>query len=113
MAWLPKTHGIRVDSSIMVSTWRHIRAILLLPFMATVVIPAGIIYDGDVDTLGLWELVPVTRFVLPSIGLLIVGLGLFLMVATISLFVFVGEGHPGIRLASSWSRESIAMYAIP
>lgn len=73
-------------------TWKHLRAILLLPFMVTVVIPCLVLWLTGPDTLGLWESAPATRFALPVVGLLFVGLGLVLLVATIRLFVTVGKG---------------------
>lgn len=70
---------------------KHFRAILLLPFMVTVVIPATILALTGFDTFDLWQSVApaVTLLVL---GLLVIGLGLTLMVATIRLFVTVGRG---------------------
>jgi protein-S-isoprenylcysteine O-methyltransferase Ste14 len=73
-------------------TWQHLRAILLLPFMVTVVIPCLVLWLTGPDTLGPWESAPATRFALPVVGLLFVGLGLVLLVATIRLFVTVGKG---------------------
>jgi protein-S-isoprenylcysteine O-methyltransferase Ste14 len=72
--------------------WQHLRAILLLPFMATVVIPAVILYLTGLDSLDLWQTLPATRFVLPVFSLLFIGIGLVLMVATIRLFATVGKG---------------------
>jgi hypothetical protein len=46
-------------------TWKHIRAILLLPFIVTVVIPGTILQLMGPDTLGLWQLAPATRVGLP------------------------------------------------
>jgi protein-S-isoprenylcysteine O-methyltransferase Ste14 len=73
-------------------TWKHLRAILLLPFMVAVVIPGVVLWLTGPDTLGLWQSAPATRVGLPALGLLVIGLGLTLMVATIRLFVTVGEG---------------------
>ena len=73
-------------------TWKHVRAILLLPFMVTVVIPGVILWLTGSDTLGLWQSAPATRVTLPFIGCLFVCLGLVLMAATIRLFVVVGKG---------------------
>ena len=49
-------------------TSKHIRAVLLLPFMATIVIPALLLYFGGTDTLGFGEIAPATRIILPVIG---------------------------------------------
>lgn len=73
-------------------TWKHLRAILLLPFMVTVVIPGLLLFPGDWDTLDLWERVPLSRFALPLTGLLSIATGLVLMVSTIRLFAGAGEG---------------------
>ena len=73
-------------------TWKHLRAILLLPGMVTVVIPAGLLYLTGLDTLDLWQSSSATRVAVPALGLLLIGLGLTLMVATIRLFVVVGQG---------------------
>jgi protein-S-isoprenylcysteine O-methyltransferase Ste14 len=73
-------------------TWKHLRAILLLPFVVAVVIPGTILWLTGPDTLGLWQSAPATRVALPALGLLLIGLGLMLMVATIRLFVTVGQG---------------------
>ena len=72
--------------------WKHLRAILLLPGMVLLVIPGLILWRGGFDTLGLWQSVPASRVILPIIGVICVGLGLLLMVATIRLFATVGKG---------------------
>lgn len=74
------------------TVWHHLRAILLLPFTATVVIPGLILWLTGPDTLDLWQSVPATRVGLPVLGLALIGLGLVLLVATIRLFVTVGRG---------------------
>jgi len=73
-------------------TWKHIRAILFLPFIATVAIPGVIVYFGGADTSGFWASAPATRVILPVIGAALIVLGLTLMVATIRLFVTIGKG---------------------
>jgi len=72
--------------------WKHIRAIILLPGMVTIVIPATILWPAGTDSFGLWRSVPALRVVLPVIGGICICLGLLLMVATIRLFVTVGKG---------------------
>jgi protein-S-isoprenylcysteine O-methyltransferase Ste14 len=74
--------------------WRHLRAILLLPVTGTVVIPGTILLLTGPDTLGLWQSTPATRVALLIVGLLFIVLGLVLVVATIRLFVTVGQGTP-------------------
>ena len=71
---------------------QHIRAVLLLPSMVTVVIPGALLYFFGVDSFGLWQSAPATRFVLPVIGVVLILAGLTLMVSTIRLFVTVGKG---------------------
>jgi hypothetical protein len=44
------------------------------------------------DTFGLWQSLPETRFVLPVLGIVFILPGLVLIVATIRLFVTVGQG---------------------
>ena len=72
--------------------WKHLRAIILLPGVVTIVIPTTILWRGGIDTLGLWRSVPASRFVLPMIGATFLCLGILLMVATIRLFATVGKG---------------------
>lgn len=72
--------------------WKHLRAILLLPGVVTVVIPGTAIYLAGVDTFGLWQSIPALRVALPILGTGFICLGLTLMVATIRLFVSVGKG---------------------
>lgn len=72
--------------------WKHVRAILLLPFTVAVVIPSVILWLTGPDTLGLWQSVPATRVALPVLGGALVCLGLVLVVATIRLFMTVGQG---------------------
>mgnify|MGYP000294715986 CR=1 FL=1 len=71
--------------------FRHILAILLLPGMVTVVIPALILFTSGVINIG-WSWSPPLSFIPPIIGLIFIGLGLFFMVQTIALFVTVGKG---------------------
>ena len=72
--------------------WKHLRAVLLLPFMVAVVIPGVILWLTGPDTLGLWQSAPATLLALPVLGGVLICLGLVLMVATIRLFVTVGQG---------------------
>jgi protein-S-isoprenylcysteine O-methyltransferase Ste14 len=75
-----------------VATWKHLRAILLLPFMVTVVIPGVILWLTGPDTLEVWQSALAIRVGLPILGGALICLGLVLMVATIRLFVSVGKG---------------------
>ncbi len=74
------------------SVGRHLRAILVLPFVVAVVVPAVILAVTGFDTLDLWQSALSTRIALPVVGVVFIGLGLGLMVATIRLFVMVGKG---------------------
>lgn len=65
------------------SVWRQLRAVLLLPFTVTVVLPALIVWgSGGVDV----DLVPAL------LGSALIALGLALVVWTVWLFVTVGQG---------------------
>src|SRR5579859_650875 len=75
-----------------VETWKHLRAILLLPFVGMVMVPGTILYRSGADTFGVWQSFPATQVALPVLGLLAICLGLVLLVATIRLFVTVGKG---------------------
>ena len=75
--------------AISMATWKHLRAILLLPGTVTIVIPAVILYFAGIHV----RLFPSPwNFVLPASGLLLMLLGLALMAVTIRLFVTVGKG---------------------
>ena len=63
------------------AAWKHLRAILLLPGMVTVVIPATILYCTGIRQP--WSMVLGSVFIL---------LGLALMVSTNRLFTTVGHG---------------------
>ena len=65
------------------NVWKQLRAILLLPGIVTVAIPAIIIYSTGMNT---------SNIVLPIIGSVFVLLGLILMAWTIQLFLTVGKG---------------------
>jgi len=73
--------------------WKHLRAILL-PVTGAVVIPGFILWLTGPDALGLWQSAPAARVGLAILGGVLVCLGLVLMVATIRLFVTVGQGTP-------------------
>jgi protein-S-isoprenylcysteine O-methyltransferase Ste14 len=69
------------------SIWKHIRAILLLPGMVTIVIPATILHFS-----GMHGLSPPWNFVLPVTGSILVLVGLTLVAWTVRLFITVGKG---------------------
>ncbi len=70
---------------------KHFRAILLLPFMVTVVIPVTILWLSGPDAFGLWQSV-LARVGRPVLGGVLICQGLVLLVATNRLFVTVGNG---------------------
>ena len=72
--------------------WKHVRAVLLLPGIVLVVIPATIIYRNGADTFGLWQSAPAIRIVLALVGVGFAVGGLILMVSTNRLFATVGQG---------------------
>src|SRR5581483_11538139 len=56
------------------------------------VVPATILLVAGPDTFDFWQSYPATRVALPVLGGACICLGLVLMVATIRLFVTVGQG---------------------
>jgi protein-S-isoprenylcysteine O-methyltransferase Ste14 len=72
--------------------WKHLRAILLLPGMVLVVIPATLLWLAGLGSFHLWQSFPASRLILSIIGIICICLGLALMIATIRLFVMVGKG---------------------
>ena len=71
---------------------RHIRAILALPFVVTIIVPSILLYTNGLDTFDLWRSIPATRFLMPIAGGLLTAAGLALMVVTIGLFARLGRG---------------------
>ena len=80
------------------NAWKQLRAILLLPGMVTVVIPATILYFTGIG----WPPSP-WNIVLPVIGSVFIFLGLSLMVWTIDFSPRLGKAPwlPGTRRRSS------------
>ena len=70
--------------------WRVARAILPLPFVATVVVPALIVAVGDGSTAGT-STAPRERVAIVA-GVALIAVGLALFVATVRLFASVGRG---------------------
>ena len=87
------------------NTWKQLRAILLLPGMVTVVIPATILYFTGIAAVE-------HRLLIGSVFIL---LGLVLMVWTNRLFATVGHGTlaPGTRRRSSSCVAFTGTSAIP
>lgn len=70
---------------------KHVRAVLLLPFMVTVVIPALLIRFTSAANIGWGLAVPLSA--LPMlVGVLLIAAGLWLVMQTVRLFAKVGQG---------------------
>jgi protein-S-isoprenylcysteine O-methyltransferase Ste14 len=65
-----------------VSVWRHARALVLLPGMVTAIVPAILVWPTGADI----------TFPLALPGTLLIGLGLFFVVWTVSLLATTGRG---------------------
>lgn len=71
--------------------WNHVKAVILLPFMVTVVIPSMILYSTGVGGIALHRPAPWNiLMVAGAIFCLAVGLALF--VTTVRLFAQIGKG---------------------
>jgi protein-S-isoprenylcysteine O-methyltransferase Ste14 len=66
-----------------VSVWRHVRAIGILPFVVTVVVPGLVVWREGAD---------VAAWPLALLGVVLIGLGLALVAWTIALFARIGRG---------------------
>jgi protein-S-isoprenylcysteine O-methyltransferase Ste14 len=66
-----------------VNVWRHVRAVALLPFVVTVVVPGLLIWRRGFD-LAAWPLV--------LLGVVLVVLGVVLVTWTVVLFASIGRG---------------------
>jgi protein-S-isoprenylcysteine O-methyltransferase Ste14 len=75
-----------------IGAWNHLRAIILLPGVVTLVIPGTILWREGTDSWALWQSFPASRVILRLIGVICISVGLLLMIATIRLFVMVGKG---------------------
>lgn len=73
------------------SSFKHLRAILTLPVVVTIIIPAVLLILFGGPLIG-WALTPPLNLLPILGGLLLIGLGLFLLVKTISMFTRFGEG---------------------
>ena len=71
---------------------KHIRAILFLPGVVMVVIPATLLYFTGTDTFDLWSRAPSIRILLGIGGIGLIGVGLGLLAATNRLFAKIGRG---------------------
>jgi protein-S-isoprenylcysteine O-methyltransferase Ste14 len=76
---------------IFVRILRHLLAIVLLPGVVTIVVPAEIVRRTGTLNVG-WGLTPPLGWLPLLLGCVLVGFGLLLMYRTISLFASFGEG---------------------
>jgi protein-S-isoprenylcysteine O-methyltransferase Ste14 len=72
--------------------WKHIRAILLLPGVMAPLIPAIIICRSGTDTFDISSSAPIIRIGMVMLGILFIGVGLTLFVATNPFFATIGRG---------------------
>ncbi len=75
----------------MTSTLKHLRAIILLPGIVTIVFPGIVIAFTRSIQIG-WLLIEPLNWVLVGIGIVLIALGLSLVIKTVSLFAKVGDG---------------------
>ncbi len=75
------------------SPWRHVRAIALLPFTVTVIVPAAIVFTARAMRLG-WGLPQPFLLVPPVLGGALIILGVLLAARAMALFATVGQGTP-------------------
>ena len=72
-------------------TWQHLKAVILLPFMVTVVIPTIILHFTGLDGMAPQRPTPWNVLIVAGAALLFV-VGLVLFVTTVSLFAQIGRG---------------------
>lgn len=72
--------------------WKHVRAMLALPGVMAVLVPAAILYFTGIDNFDLWSRALAVRIALAAIGVVFLGIGLVLFVATNRLFARIGRG---------------------
>jgi len=73
------------------STWRHLRAALLLPGSVTILIPALILWSSDSVEVG-WGLASPLGLLAAIAGLALIAGGAALWYRTVALFARIGEG---------------------
>jgi protein phosphatase len=79
-------------TTLSMETWRPLRAILLLPGMAAVVVPGLLLYLGGLDTFGMWRSNPASALAFLALGAILVGWGLVLLAVTVRHFATTGRG---------------------
>ena len=73
------------------SMWQHIKAILLLPIMVTVIIPVAILSFTGLDGMAFYRPAPWHALMLTGAAILL-SFGLLLFATTVGLFVRIGRG---------------------
>jgi protein-S-isoprenylcysteine O-methyltransferase Ste14 len=73
------------------SAWRHLRAILFLPSLVTIVVPAALLYRTGSVNAG-WGSSGVARVAPMALGSALIAGGLTLVVSTVRLFATAGRG---------------------
>ena len=72
-------------------TWQQLKAVILLPFTVTVVIPAIILYFTGFGGMALLRPAPWNILILVGAAVLLV-VGLVLLATTVTLFAKIGRG---------------------
>ena len=72
-------------------TWQQVKAVILLPFTVTVVIPAIILYCTGFGGMALLRSAPWNIVMFVGAGVLLV-VGLVLLATTVALFAKIGRG---------------------
>lgn len=80
------------ESEFDMRAWQHIRAILLLPVTATIVIPAALLSVFGWDSIGVWGIHPAIRPTLSILGAVLSLAGFGLAATAIRQFATVGRG---------------------
>ncbi len=73
------------------NTIKQIQAIVLLPGIVTIVVPAALVTLGGAVNVG-WSLTPPLNLLPPLFGLLLVGVGFGLLFKTVVLLATIGQG---------------------
>ncbi|UCC92293.1 MAG: isoprenylcysteine carboxylmethyltransferase family protein [Thermoplasmata archaeon] len=71
--------------------WRHVRGFLAFPFMGIFLVPALLLLFGSGIDIG-WGLDEPWNFLTVAVGLLLIGIGLYLVLAPTIMFARYGRG---------------------
>ncbi|HET7377228.1 MAG TPA: isoprenylcysteine carboxylmethyltransferase family protein [Anaerolineae bacterium] len=75
----------------MTSTFKHLRAIILLPGVVTIIVPGLLIAVTRTIQTG-WSLIEPLNWILIGTGVVLIAFGLVLVIKTISLLAKIGQG---------------------